>query len=47
MFIQFSQKRVGACGVRLITLRIAAADFAEAFTRPEDGVKVVFEMKGR
>ena len=32
---------------RLITRRVALADFAEAFTRREDDVKVVLEMKGR
>ncbi|HZW43619.1 MAG TPA: hypothetical protein VFF32_04400 [Dermatophilaceae bacterium] len=32
---------------RLITRRVALADFAEAFTRRKDDVKVVLEMKGR
>ena len=32
---------------RLITRRVALADFAKAFTRREDDVKVVLEMKGR
>ena len=31
---------------RLITRRVAMADFAESFTRCEDDVKVVLEMKG-
>jgi len=31
----------------LITRRVVAADFAEAFTRRKDDVKVVLEMKGR
>ena len=32
---------------RLITRRVALADFADAFTGREDDVKVVLEMKGR